>query len=857
MLKKGICIGILVLFLTCIIGFSAPAPLAVTYQQVNLADINLVFDINEVSLKEIVIQGEITVRPSLSEGGLLMEKGYPELPLVSRSVLLPNEGVVHLRWHVLAYDDVTNVLVAPSKGAVSRAVDIASVPYTFGAVYEQAAGWPEQPVSISEPYLIRACRGATVRVCPFEYFPASRTLRIFRKIEVQVICKGSGGVNSLTSTRKSGVRDDSDLFQHVYAGHFINYNSSAKRYTPLTRKGKMLIVSADDLVGAVQPLANWRNQMGIPTTIVPLSAIGSTSDQIKTFVQASYTTNDLAYLLLVGDGEDMPYPMANSGVDRGAADPTYSQLAGSDNYPDIFVGRFSGSSSNEIAIMVERTITYEQSPVVSGSAWYDRATGIASGEGEEGAPTDIEHMNAVRAGLMSNNYTLVDQIYDPNAQASTVATAVNAGRGVMNYVGHGDVTEWVTTGFDNADVNALTNTLRWPYLFDVACLNGDFVGNTCFSEAWIRASDAGKPTGALATYGSTIEQDWVPPMHAQTEFNRLLVQGNITEYGALCYNASMQMMDDYPTRGPVMFNTWIVFGDPSAQVRTKTPVALDVTHPETLVSLNVTTTVFGVEGALVSLSLNNECLGSAYTDDRGVAVVQLAQQPASDLLLTVTAFNAVPYTSTIFLWTILSGAGDHGRVTPAGLISVSAGSSTSFLVEADNGYYVSSFMTNNRSVPGVAGLTRYTSHWMNVQGTGVLYATFAGVTNETATNSTPIPWLRSYYTNEADLAQLELRAEEDTDGDGLLGWEEYMTATDPTVATSKFDVVLRDMNQSLQWWATTDRTYSVFYASNLVNGFTLLVGNLTTEEATYMSYTDTVHAVDSKSFYTIRVNMAE
>ena len=55
-------------------------------------------------------------------------------------------------------------------------------------------------------------------------------------------------------------------------------------------------------------------------------------------------------------------------------------------------------------------------------------------------------MNGIRTDLLGYGYTSVDQVYDPGASASTVTTNVNAGRGFINYVGHGADTYWVTTG---------------------------------------------------------------------------------------------------------------------------------------------------------------------------------------------------------------------------------------------------------------------------------------------------------------------------------------------------------------------------------------------------------------------------
>jgi len=135
--------------------------------------------------------------------------------------------------------------------------------------------------------------------------------------------------------------------------------------------------------------------------------------------------------------------------------------------------------------------------------WVSPQTKAAAGT-ETTARGDQEHMEIIRDLLLDYGYTTVDQMYQNyGATASQVATNVNQGRGLINYVGHGSDSSWVTTGFNNNNVNSLTNTYKYPFIFTVACVNGNFVSRTCFAEAWLRASHNGVPTGAIAMYAST------------------------------------------------------------------------------------------------------------------------------------------------------------------------------------------------------------------------------------------------------------------------------------------------------------------------------------------------------------------
>ena len=229
---------------------------------------------------------------------------------------------------------------------------------------------------------------------------------------------------------------------------------------------------------------------------------------------------------------------------------------------------------------VNRTIAYERDTTAGGgSNWLQSGTGIASNQGPgHFGEYDNEHMDLIRQDLLGYGYNDVDQIYDPNASASMVANGVNAGRGIINYTGHGSQTAWSTTGFNNGHVNALTNDGLLPFIVSVACNNGTFTNSTCFAEAWLRATNGGNATGAIATYMSYISQSWNPPMYAQDEAVDLLIADEKRTIGGLWFNGSCEMMDATGAAGADEFRNWTIFGDPSVCVRTKTAQEFAVNH---------------------------------------------------------------------------------------------------------------------------------------------------------------------------------------------------------------------------------------------------------------------------------------
>jgi hypothetical protein len=594
----------------------------------------------------VTIDGATWYRVGLAGESRTQALGLPEVPDVQRSVLIPDNAQMAARVLEEEFVDVADMPVVPSKGPIPRTIDPASVPYEFGAFYGGDAWFPAETAVIGEPYILRDFRGAVLTANPFRYNPSTQTLRVSTRLVIEVVVEGPGGANVIDRAGPPATIDAE--FARIYSSHFVNYGEYS-RYAPVSEIGKMLIITYDAFHSAVQPLADWKNQCGVPCEIVDKSVAGSTSTQIKSFVQTYYDTNGLTFILLVGDAAQMP----TFNYAGGASDPSYALLAGGDNYPDAFVGRLSAENVTQVETQVQRIVGYESAPM-AGGAWYHRGTGIASnqGPGDDGE-YDNQHMDNIRLDLLAYTYTDVDRIYDPTGTAAMVTNALNEGRGIVNYCGHGWEGGWSSTGFSSNNVNSLTNDWMLPFIVSVACVNGEFVGGTCFAEAWLRATHAGAPTGAVGTYMSSVNQYWNEPMCAQDEAVDLLVGEEMRTYGGLCFNGSCQMMDEYGGSGVDMFRTWIIFGDPSLLVRTDTPAAMTVNHDEAIPpdAVTFTVTVPGVEGALCGLSYQGTYHGSAFTDAAGVAsiVVQGTLPAGENVTLTVTAPNKIPYVAPILV----------------------------------------------------------------------------------------------------------------------------------------------------------------------------------------------------------------
>jgi len=100
-------------------------------------------------------------------------------------------------------------MVAPSKGALSRAVDPATVPYEFGDVYYTDALFPAAVAELGTAVHPSRPRGVVVQINPFQVNPTTGLLRFHRKVTVEIVRVAAGGENTLppSARRAAGGSD--------------------------------------------------------------------------------------------------------------------------------------------------------------------------------------------------------------------------------------------------------------------------------------------------------------------------------------------------------------------------------------------------------------------------------------------------------------------------------------------------------------------------------------------------------------------------------------------------------------------------------------------------------------------------
>ncbi len=580
----------------------------------------------------------------------LKQAGWAELPFVSVPIQLGPQHNVDVEIISSSYVDIPlDHPMLPSRGVIYRNQEPSEIPYQIDPESIVDEWYPSQLHEASEPYILRKVRGQNVKFHPFRYNAIQQTLRVYTQLRVKVSENDDLPINPLPQT----LGDVNVEMEPVYRSLFVNYNQNPIRWAEeIGEFGDILVIYTSRDATAIQPWIEWKQQKGYHVEELEVS----TGTNVGTDIQNAYdANNNILYVLLVGDWAEIKSDLGGS--ETTPMDPMLGCVVGTDDHHDIIIGRFSAESTADVTAQGNKAIEYERD-AVSSDTWYKNALGIASSEGtgDDGEYDNDQIENIHNDRLLATTYTTCHEQFDPSASASGVQTAIDGGVSVINYCGHGANTYWVSSGYSVSEASSSTNGPMYPYAFSVACVVGAFHSGTCFAEAMLRNPDG----GAVATWMSTMNQPWQPPMRGQDYANDLLIQGfdysgvsasgtsttyGRTTFGSITYNAAELMVNESDgSQDWDTYYTWTIFGDPSFQVRTDQPK--EITLSNVAVTPGSYTTQVqvegsGFEGAIVSLWQSGSQPASAITDASGN--VTISHSFNGTVKLTVTGFNLETY----------------------------------------------------------------------------------------------------------------------------------------------------------------------------------------------------------------------
>jgi len=569
------------------------------------------------------------------------EEGRPEIPFVGCTLAMPVAGApqVLLKTTEFVKPGTYTVRMAPRLETDTQ-VNIPPPPAA------PARPYPEEPVALAYRGHWRDVPAVSLQIHPFRTTGAGEVLQVARRLVVEVTHPGAPG-------RWPEAVVDRDL-QPLLRSLFVNGDRVPTTTAPLEAPAtEYLVIANSALASAVQPLVDWRQKTGLQTELLSITSTSPT--YIKSLINYRYTQKNLKYVLLVGDYAQIPWYVWNGHNSQS----WYACLTGGsspDLYPDVGLGRLSGTGAAEITRQVDRILAYEKYPYLS-KTWHNRI--ILAAHGESGATGRFTSCCETIANgpLKTSGWTTTKQYgYLSSVTNTTLTNHINAGAGIVFYRGHGGSTSWsgwCPSSYTTSHVAALDNGSMVPLVFSICCTTGNFSYGNCFTEQWLRAK-----RGGIACIGATSTTYTSGNTPMAVEFCRAIFQDQTTNLADINAKGIAKALSVGGSGGQAAAYRFCWMGDTATTIFFRKPSSIFITKPYSILpgnqSINIkasqssTSFVSLPAGTKICLYKKNEVFRvHQVVSSSNVTFMGVNPTSPGELYVTVTCQDYKPYAGLI------------------------------------------------------------------------------------------------------------------------------------------------------------------------------------------------------------------
>ncbi len=413
----------------------------------------------------------------------------------------------------------------------------------------------------------------------------------------------------------------------------------------------LLILTPNKYTTPMQPLINHKNNRGVSTKLVTLNEITNgiyfpvegrdQIEEIKYFIKNAIDNWFISNVMIVGGAIDFPAREAHiftfeSDDEIFLTDMYYADIYDGENnfetwdtnennvfaeydwddnyddmdlYPDVKLARLACTDEEELEIVVDKIINYENGKSWAQN-WFNNIVVIGGdtfpNENDRGKDiSEGEHVNQVILDIMDG--FIPDKIWDSNGRlgninpsgVDSINDGINKGCGFVDFSGHGAPWVWTTYPYNgnrqslpspfgrytNDDISDLENNEKLPIAINGGCSLGKYASDAnCFAWAYLSNPNGGGIascgcTGLGWVYGGTYaSQGLVEGMTVdmfQAFKDGAYTFGDMWSGGVNDYIYSNMNSGDYKT-----ILEWQPFGDPTLQIAEESTPPARPNRPE-------------------------------------------------------------------------------------------------------------------------------------------------------------------------------------------------------------------------------------------------------------------------------------
>ena len=618
-------------------------------------------------INEFSADGKTYQSISFDTEGITTEAGFPEIPHIAKILAIPNQGSVSVEVLETSPVQIFNgINVPPARESWEEGKPETAYLENVEA-YNSDDIYPGNFARVEDPAIFRDFRIARVSIFPIRYSPSIKEIQAISSITIKINYTQGPGINPKTTPDKP----IAPSFAELYRNFIFNYDEVLQRRYAGMEEGYdfMLCIMPDEFYNSFQTYANWKHKTGTYIQVTKFSEIGASGNNptaVKNHIQNAYTTWEVppTHVLLVGDAGIAPIKLITYDYTF-AYDDYFVEVEGNDYFPEMMIGRFTNETDYRLQVMINKFMGYEKTPYVQSTDWFKK--GLVCANDEYSSQIETKRFTAQQM-LVNGNFTSVDSMYNGYpcpGNVTTIINMINQGRSYLNYRGEGWSTGWWADcfPFQTSNVTSLNNGAKLTYVTSIGCGVAMFnaSGGNCFGEEWLELGTLTEPRGACAFVG--------PTSNTHTAYNNRIDMGI---YLGMFPQSSLQPVMDSPGEALLngkMFmylvygNTyWVeyhfrvyhVLGDPSLHVWKNVPQAVNVSHPDTVVTgfnqvqviVEYTASGLPISNAQVCIS-GNGVYAVGLTDINGAALLNITPASVGELNIAVRGGTIIPYEGTM------------------------------------------------------------------------------------------------------------------------------------------------------------------------------------------------------------------
>lgn len=561
-------------------------------------------------------------------------------------------------------------------------------------VYQSSDAYPSSRYGQVTTAFLKGVSIGMTTITPLLYIPRDGKVKYYASLRVKFYTKSSVKAQDALQNMGSGQQNIQRLQQYVQnpstIGKYPEKKLSASDY-------QVLIITGSSYVSTFQPLVNLYLRRGLRSQVADVNTINTTvsgqdlQEKIRTFIKQEYQAHGIDYVVLGGDVEIVPargfychvqsssvyedwnipsdlYYSALDGTWDDNGNHVWGEIGEDDLLPEVAVGRIPFSSQQEATTMINKSISYQNTPVVQE---LNRVLLLGEKLADEPLTWGGDYLDLLIGHKTDNGYTTdgiyttadIEKMYDRDLpqpwDVDQLLTSLNEGKPFVHHSGHAsssynmrmfswDINENAFSGLNGTEHN-------FCIIYSHGCYSGSFDDEDCIAEEMLKLNHFAVEYVGNSRYGWFNEGTTEGPSeHLNREFVNALYHNEDYRIGethrqSRLNSASWVTAPGQWEEGALRwcFYCCNVLGDPVLGIWTDIPVNMQINCPtsvpaySTQMTVSVQDNIGAVEGVTCAFVSGNILYGAAVTDNTGTATIQfdIIPQNPGNAEVVVSGYN--------------------------------------------------------------------------------------------------------------------------------------------------------------------------------------------------------------------------